>query len=118
MAGDRARPAGDRLGRGGAGVSGRSSAGAAEPGVRVHLTSAVRALFPGAPAEVVVEAGTVAELVCRLDARWPGMRDRLCDSRPAVRRHINIFVDGGRAELETPLRPGSDVYVFTAMSGG
>ncbi|MEA2742004.1 MAG: sulfur-carrier protein, partial [Acetobacteraceae bacterium] len=27
-----------------------------------------------------------------LNARWPGMQDRLCDSTPRVRRHINIFV--------------------------
>ena len=95
-----------------------SAAGAAPPAVRVHLTSGLRGLFPGLPGEVAVEAATVAEMLDRLDARWPGMRDRLSDGRPAVRRHINIFVDGGRAELSTPLAPGAEVYVFTAMSGG
>jgi len=53
-----------------------------------------------------------------LDRRWPGMRDRLCDSRPAIRRHINVFVEGERATLETALKPGSEVYVLTAISGG
>ena len=86
--------------------------------VRVHLAGGLRALFPDAPGEVEVEAGTVDELLDRLDARWPGMRDRLSDSRPSVRRHINIFVDGGRAELNTPLEGGTEVYIFTAMSGG
>jgi molybdopterin converting factor small subunit len=46
------------------------------------------------------------------------MRDRLCDSTPRVRRHINIFVEGERATLETPLRPGSEVFIMTAISGG
>ena len=54
----------------------------------------------------------------RLDERWPGMRDRLADSRPAVRRHINIFLDGERVKLETPIPPGSQVFVLTAISGG
>ena len=53
-----------------------------------------------------------------LDARWPGMRDRLCDSRPAIRRHINVFVDGEKAALDTPLAPGTEVIIMTAISGG
>jgi molybdopterin converting factor small subunit len=63
-------------------------------------------------------AGSVAEVLDALDARWPGMRDRLADSRPAIRRHIQLFVDGARAGLETPLRPGADVVFLTAVSGG
>jgi molybdopterin converting factor small subunit len=46
------------------------------------------------------------------------MRDRLCDSAPAIRRHINVFVDGKRSKLNTPLRPGADVFILTAVSGG
>jgi hypothetical protein len=46
------------------------------------------------------------------------MRDRICDSTPAIRRHMNVFVDGKRAMLETPLLPGTDVFVLTAISGG
>ena len=53
-----------------------------------------------------------------LDARWPGMRDRLCDSRPAIRRHINVFVNGDRATLATKLPPGAEMVVTTAISGG
>ena len=53
-----------------------------------------------------------------LEARWPGMRDRLCDSTPAVRRHINVFVDGKRLKLEGVIPPGADVFVLTAVSGG
>jgi hypothetical protein len=46
------------------------------------------------------------------------MRDCLCDSTPAVRRHINIFVEGKRATLDTHLAPGADVFILTAISGG
>ena len=46
------------------------------------------------------------------------MRDRLCDTSPAIRRHINVFVDGKRATLATRLRPGDHVFVLTAISGG
>ncbi len=46
------------------------------------------------------------------------MRERLCNETPAIRRHINVFVDGRRASLSTPLAPGADVFVLTAISGG
>ena len=84
----------------------------------VLLPPALLRLFPCCEPEPVVSAATVAELVDALDARWPGMRDRLCDSTPKVRRHINIFVEGQRATLETRIAPGSEVFVMTAISGG
>jgi molybdopterin synthase sulfur carrier subunit len=84
----------------------------------VVLPPALLRLFPGSEREPVVSAATVLEMVDALDARWPGMRDRLCDSTPKVRRHINIFVEGERATLETRIAPGSDVFVMTAISGG
>lgn len=86
--------------------------------VKVRLPALLVALFPTAERLLELEVGDVDELMNALDARWPGMRDRLCDSTPAVRRHINVFVDGKRAALTTPLRPGADVFVLTAVSGG
>jgi molybdopterin converting factor small subunit len=75
-------------------------------------------LFPGSETPVALTASTVDAMIGALDARWPGMRDRLCDSTPRIRRHINIFVDGRRATLATPLAPGAEVIVLTAISGG
>ena len=46
------------------------------------------------------------------------MRDRLCDSSPAVRRHVNVFVNGARAKLDATAPPEADVYILTAISGG
>jgi molybdopterin converting factor small subunit len=86
--------------------------------VRVRLSGALRRLFPEAPPELQLPAASVAELIDGLEARWPGMRDRLCDTRPAIRRHINVFVEGRRARLDTPLAPGSEVDIITAVSGG
>ncbi len=86
--------------------------------VQVLLPPALVRLFPAAPTELSVTAATVAEVVEALDARWPGMRDRLCDSSPSVRRHINIFVEGERATLHTRLRQGAEVCIMTAISGG
>lgn len=82
------------------------------------LPRALLRLFPDAVAEVDVEAATVGELIDALETRWPGMRDRLCDSTPRVRRHINVFVSGERATIATPLAEGDRVFILTAISGG
>jgi len=84
----------------------------------VRLPALLAALFPGADRQVALEGETVADLIDALEARWPGMRDRLCDSTPAVRRHINVFVDGKRSPLGAAVRPGADVFILTAVSGG
>jgi hypothetical protein len=86
--------------------------------VMVTLPVALVNLFPGSPRQVTLPAATVRDAIDGLNARWPGMRDRICDSTPAIRRHMNVFVDGRRATLQTPLRPGADVLVMTAISGG
>jgi molybdopterin synthase sulfur carrier subunit len=88
------------------------------PSVTVSLARALLVLFPEAPTEVEVRGASVRAVVDALDARWPGMRDRICDTTPAIRRHINVFVDGRRARLDTPLCDGIKIYVLTAISGG
>jgi sulfur-carrier protein len=86
--------------------------------VVVMLPANLVRLFPGAVRRLELPASTVGEMIDALDVRWPGMRDRLCDSKPAIRRHINVFVEGRRATLETSLAPGAEVTVLTAISGG
>lgn len=86
--------------------------------VLVRLSPVLVRLFPGAEPLVRLSARSVDEMVDALEARWPGMRDRICDSTPAIRRHMNVFVDGERARLDTRLADGTDVYVLTAVSGG
>jgi len=94
-----------------------SEAPPAQP-VVVTLPPVLMRLFPGSERRVEVPAATVREAIDGLDRRWPGMRDRLCDSTPRIRRHINVFVDGRRTTLETPLPPGTEVIIITAISGG
>jgi molybdopterin converting factor small subunit len=86
--------------------------------VTVILPPALMRLFPGCEARVQVAAATLGEMLEGLDDRWPGMRDRLRDSTPQIRRHISVFVDGRRAALDTPLPAGATVYVLTMVSGG
>jgi len=84
----------------------------------VHLPPSLVNLFPGAPRQLQIEAASVDELLYRLDERWPGMRQRLCDAGPRIRAHINVFVDGERVPLAAPLQNSSVVQIIPAVSGG
>ena len=86
--------------------------------VRVILPRSLVSLIPGTERTCEVEATSVREAIDRLDERTPGLRNRLVDSGPILREHINVFVDGDQATLETPLRPDSTVHVIPAVSGG
>lgn len=86
--------------------------------VTVVLPASLLLLFSECAREVEIAAGTVGAAVDALEAQWPGMRGRLCDERPAIRRHINVFVNGKRAGLMTPIDPGAEMVVLTAISGG
>ena len=84
----------------------------------VVLPGSLARLFPGCPTKSEIDGATVGALLDSLDRQWPGMRDRLRDSSGAIRRHIQFFVDGERATLETELGDRSEVVVIPAISGG
>ncbi|HUJ54524.1 MAG TPA: MoaD/ThiS family protein [Gaiellaceae bacterium] len=84
----------------------------------VVLPGTLPSLFAGLPRRVEVEASTVLEAIDSLEARWPGLRDRLVEEGPALRPHIHVYVDRERGGLETPVAPGSRLDVIAAISGG
>ncbi len=94
----------------------------ADPGTPVpcvvHLPRSLVALFPGAERQVLARGMTVLEVVRDIDRQVPGIANRILDSGPAIRTHLNVFVDGERAAIDTPVRPGSEVHVIPAVSGG
>ena len=84
----------------------------------LHLPGTLTPLFAGLPRRVDVDAATVGEAIERLDGQWPGLRDRLCEPGPLLRRHIHVYVDRERATLDTPLELRSRIDVIAAISGG
>jgi sulfur-carrier protein len=92
--------------------------------VDVHLPATLPPLFEGLPRRLELDATSVGEALEQLDARWPGLRERVCepagDGSGAVvlRPHVRAFVDGEPAELDTPLAEGVRVDLIAAISGG
>jgi len=84
----------------------------------LHLPTTLTPLFHDLPRRLDVEAASVGEAIARLDERWPGLRDRLCEQGQMLRPHIHVYVDRERAGLDTSLDARSRVDVIAAISGG
>jgi len=85
---------------------------------QVRLPPTLPPLFPELPRRLDVDAPTVVDAITQLDARWPGLFDRLCEHGPALRPHIHVYVDGDRADLGSVIDDRSRVDVIAAISGG
>ncbi len=87
---------------------------------QVRFTSHLKRFFPGLTNGEVVMAGTVAEVVATLDARYPGLGGYLVDERGALRQHVNIFVDdtlvSDPEHLQDPVGAETPIYILQALS--
>jgi molybdopterin converting factor small subunit len=90
--------------------------------VVVRVPTILRPLTGGA-AEVSVDgAGTLGELLDRLDAEHPGVRGRVLDDDGKLRRFVNVYVGDEDVRfasgLATPTPDGSSVSIIPAVAGG
>lgn len=71
---------------------------------------------------VTIPAATIGELISNMEAKHPGLRERLLDDKGQVRRFVNIFVGDEdirfQKGLDTPLAEGSEVSIVPAIAGG
>ncbi|MCS7024241.1 MAG: MoaD/ThiS family protein [Bryobacteraceae bacterium] len=85
---------------------------------RVFIPSLLRS-FTGGSAEVEANGATVRELIEDLEARYPGIRQRLLEGSH-LRPNISVAVDGEVSPLgllET-VSPTSEVHFLAAIKGG
>lgn len=88
---------------------------------KVNFTSALRRFFPGL-SEMQVGATTVADLVAEIEAVHPGIAAYIIDEHGALRKHVNIFLNGSlikdKTGLSDVIADGDEVYIMQALSGG
>jgi molybdopterin converting factor small subunit len=94
------------------------------PGVRVVLPGVLRELAGGA-AELDVpcpEGAVVRDVLDAALAGRPLLGTRVRDETGAVRRHVNVFLDGRDVRFdagqETPVRAGDVIHILPSVSGG
>src|SRR5919204_1988240 len=94
--------------------------------VVVHIPASLRQYSGGARQVClsVEQPWTLAEVFERLHVDHPGVVERALDEQGSVREHVNVFVDGhsvragSKLGLHTPVRPGTEVWILPAVSGG
>lgn len=72
----------------------------------------------GDRSEHPLDGGTVAELLRELERVQPGLSGWILDERGAIRRHINVFVNGERGLADTLVGPADRIDILPAISGG
>ena len=92
--------------------------------VTVRLPAVLRDWSGGADL-ITVPLGvglTVGGVLDVLAERWPQLERRLRDESGALRRHVNLFVDGDDVRsargLGTILAAGSELRVLPSVAGG
>jgi molybdopterin synthase sulfur carrier subunit len=72
----------------------------------------------GNRAEHAIEGSSVGEVLLELERSHPATSGWILDERGALRRHINVFVNGELCAQETPVAADDRVDVLPALSGG
>jgi molybdopterin synthase sulfur carrier subunit len=71
---------------------------------------------------VEVASNTVGEAIAELQARFPGIGERLLDERGEVRRFVNVYVNEEDIRFlknqQTPLKEGDEINIIPAIAGG
>ena len=92
--------------------------------IEVRIPTILRT-YTGGEKAVTADGGSLAALIEDLEAKHPGLKDRLVEEKNGaddLRRFVNIYINdedvrfmGG---LEAPLSDGDQVVVLPAVAGG
>lgn len=88
--------------------------------IEVRVPTILRT-YTGNEKVVTADGTTIAEVVADLDARYPGISDRLIDDK-GLRRFVNVYLNDEDvrflAGLETAVSDGDNVTILPAVAGG
>ena len=66
--------------------------------------------------------GTLRGVLDEVGARWPRLERRIRDDTGALRRYVNVYVDGEDCRrtggLDTPVPESAEVRVLPSVAGG
>ena len=89
--------------------------------VRVRIPAPLRSVTSG-ESEVSVGASSVDGVLTELEALFPAIRQRLRDDEGALRRFVNLYVNGEDVRflqgLQTGVKSGDEVSIIPAVAGG
>jgi molybdopterin synthase sulfur carrier subunit len=65
-----------------------------------------------------VDGTTVGEVLRTLESLWPKTTGWILDEHGAVRRHVNVFLNGEQVDAKATVDAGDQLQVLPSITGG
>jgi molybdopterin synthase sulfur carrier subunit len=89
--------------------------------VKVRIPTPLQTIT-GNKAEVSAEGTTIRELIEDLERQFPGLKERVCDEKGAVRRFVNVYLNEEDVRFlsgeDTQVKDSDEVSIIPAIAGG
>jgi molybdopterin synthase sulfur carrier subunit len=89
--------------------------------VMVRIPAPLRRVTKG-QAQVEVNCSSLKECIAELEAKFPGIKERLTDESGELRSFVNVYLNGEDIRflkgLSTALKSGDEVSIVPAVAGG
>lgn len=89
--------------------------------IKVRIPAPLRTLT-GGEGLVEVSSESIGDAIAKLEAAFPGIKERLCEETGEIRRFVNIYVNGEDVRfldgLGTTLSAGDEISIVPAVAGG
>ena len=90
-------------------------------GVTVRIPTPLRRMTNGQD-KLEMDASTLSVMIDRLEASYPGFKERLIDENGDLRYFVNIYLNGEDVRflqgLETSTNSGDEISIVPAVAGG
>ena len=90
-------------------------------GVLVRIPTPLRRMTNGQD-KVEMEESSLADMIDKLEANYPGFKERLIDEKGELRYFVNIYLNGEDVRflegLATAARAGDEISIVPAVAGG
>ena len=89
--------------------------------IKVRIPTPLQKFTKDKP-EIELDAKNVKDMIEKLEKNFPGIKERLCDEKGALRRFINIYINEEDIRFldmeKTVLNDNDEVSIIPAIAGG
>lgn len=87
----------------------------------VRIPSPLRRYAEG-QAQISVAGNSVIAIIDNLEARYPGVKNRICDDNGQIKRYVSVFINQDEIRTlkgaDSPVNDWDEISLVPAMAGG
>ncbi len=89
--------------------------------VQVRIPTPLRKFTAGRDT-VEADGSSIGAVLADLDAKHPGLRERICEADGSIRRFVNLYINGDDIRflenLDSAVKDGDEISIVPAIAGG